>query len=187
MRYNRILSMKPLKKTFAGLALIAATTFGAKAQSSGNLLAFNDNAKTKTETKAPAKAMNAPMVLSGTSNDAWDASRGKRLSVLVYTGQKSEMSGEEIAKTVANAFADRRFTDKPMYITAVHEKVDDDRLPSVVIFMDGVRYSKNDVGVFTPRQVGGAIDIIAEDFVSKHGSHLVIPEGVEPTLVASLH
>ncbi|MEO1253535.1 MAG: hypothetical protein AAFY41_01435 [Bacteroidota bacterium] len=180
--------MNALKKTAIGLSIIAMTAFGDKAfsQSNDNLLAFNANAK-KVEANTVASRLNAPVVKPGNHNDVYEASKGKRLAIHIRGGKQGERSALETAKILANAFADRRFTDKPMYITATYEESGKDQPTGVSIFMDGVRYSKNGVGGFLPRQVGGAIDIIAEDFVDEHGNHLVIPEGVEPTVVASLN
>ncbi len=185
---NKGKAMNALKKTAIGLSMIAMSAFGDKAfsQSNDNLLAFNSEAK-KTEIKATAKPLNAPVVKQGDFNDVYEASKGKRLAIHVYGGEKGDRSAEENAKILANAFADRRFTDKPMYITATYEESGKDQVTAVAIYMDGVRYSKAGTSAFLPRQVGGAIDVIAEEFVDEHGNHLVIPEGVTPTIVASLN
>ncbi|MAE86204.1 MAG: hypothetical protein CMB80_25950 [Flammeovirgaceae bacterium] len=138
-----------------------------------------------------ARPLNAPVVEPGGDNEAYEASKGKKLAIHVYGGEQGERSAYENAKILANAFADRRFTDKPMYVTAVYEETGLDQRTGIIIYMDGVRYSKmvenKSIRTFTPRQVGGAIDLIAEDFVDKHGNHLVIPEGVEPVVVASIN
>ncbi|MDW3210299.1 MAG: hypothetical protein R8N23_10555 [Reichenbachiella sp.] len=156
----------------------------------------NDNGGKEPGTKTAvenneARPLNAPIVKSGRSNDASEASKAGKLAIHIYGGEKAERSAEENAKILANAFADRRFTDKPMYITATHEETGEERETLVTIYMDGVRYSKNInskiVNAFSPRQIGGAIDIIAEEFVDEHGNHLVIPENVEPVVVASIN
>ncbi|MEQ9230482.1 MAG: hypothetical protein RIF46_07340 [Cyclobacteriaceae bacterium] len=156
------------------------------AQAQTKTVAFNSSANESSKTVG-AKALISPVVQPGSFSDAIDASSNGRLSIIVYGGTQDERSAMENAKILANAFADRRFTDKPMYITAVHKETGDDVFTTVAIYMNGVRYSKNNMSTFTPHQVGGAIDIIAEDFVDEHGNHLVIPEGVQPVVVASLN
>ncbi|RBW59546.1 hypothetical protein DS884_07370 [Tenacibaculum sp. E3R01] len=184
-KWNKIMNAK---KQLATLSLIALSAFGTlKAQTSNdNLLAFNDVSKAKTEKTAPA-SMNAPVVKEGNSNTAYMASKNKRIAIYVFGGTQGERTAAENAKILASAFADRRFTDKPMYITAVHREINEDQPSYVKIFMDGKTYTKNNAATFTPRQVGGGIDVIAEDFVDDHGNHLIIPERVQPIKVATLN
>jgi len=160
-------------------------TFGAAAA--------NDNGGTEpkassgVESNEGVKANAAPIVLAGDVGDAIDASRGDKFAIHISGGELSQKSAKEYAKVLANAFADRRFTDKPMYITVTHEETSKERASLAIVYMDGVRYSYNDVATFTPEQVGGAIKIISNDFVDEHGNHLVLPEDVEPVVIASLN
>jgi len=134
----------------------------------------------KGTTKA---AMNAPAVKAGSVIDAENASENGRLAIHIYGAKGSKMSAEQYAKTLANAFADRKYTDKPMYITVTHEENDKFPRTAAVIFMNGNDYFKNGTGTFTPEQIGGAIQIITSDFVAKHGSALIIPENVQPNFI----
>lgn len=176
------------KKKIATLSLIALGAFGTlKAQSSNdNLLVFNNASGAKTEVVAPV-SMNAPVVKEGNSKTAYFASENKRIAIYVYGGKQAERTAEQNAKILANAFADRRFTDKPMYITAIHRETGENQPTYIRIYMNGKTYSKNNADAFTPRQVGSGIDVIAEDFVDEHGNHLVIPERVQPVKVATLN
>ena len=168
----------------AAVMLLAAND---DVQAQNNTLAFNEKSNGTPSASVDTKALIAPVLQPGDPFDARQASHGKRLAIHVYGGTQDERSALDNAKILANAFADRRFTDKPMYITAVYEETGENKPTTVAVYMDGVRYSKGGTSTFTPRQVGGAIDIIAEDFVDENGNHLVIPEGVEPVVVASLN
>lgn len=160
-------------------------TFGAASANDNGDKVLNDDLNSKSGLVEPT-ALHAPAVYAGDVDDADDASLNKRMAIHVSGGKQGKMSAESYAKILANAFANREFTDKPMYITVTHEETGKDRGTGAVIYMDGVTYRYNGISAFTPEQIGGAIDIIAEDFVDKHGMHLVLPENVSPVVVASI-
>ena len=191
--------MSALKKTFVGAGILALGVFGsmnANAQTNGKAIAFNGASGADKEVVNENNLTN-PIVSKGTVGEAVAASRNGKMAIHVFVGTEGKMSGEEYAKILANAFADRKYTNKPMYIKVTHNdpkegEVNDgsrhkDGPTIAVIFMDGAQWSYKNVDVFTPEEIGGAVQIIGNDFVEKHGDDLVIPESTKPILIASLN
>ncbi len=191
--------MSALKKTFVGAGIFALGVFGsinANAQTKGKAIAFNGASGVPNEIVNENNLTN-PVANKGTVGEAVAASRNGKMAIHIFVGTEGKMSGDAYAKILANAFADRKYTDKPMYIKVTHngpqpgeegeQKPLKEGPTTAMIFMDGARYSYNGVGVFTPEEIGGAVQIIGNDFVSKHGDDLIIPENTKPILIASLN
>ena len=123
-----------------------------------------------------SKKLQSPVIIEGTETKTAKTSRNNGLSIFVYGGKKSERDAKENAQILANAFADRKFTDKPIYITAVYTETYKEQPTVVRIYMNGLKYTKNNANEFLPRHVGGGIDVIMEDYVKKYGDKLIIKE-----------
>lgn len=134
------------------------------------------NAFTLFGQSSKSKKLKSPVIVEGTESKTLRTSATNGVSIFVYGGKQAERSAKENAKILANAFADTKFTDKPIYITAVHKETDKDQPTVVRIYMNGLKYTKNNANSFTPRQVGGGIDVIMEDYVKKYGDKLIIKE-----------
>ena len=68
--------------------------------------------------------LKAPIVKKGNAGDAAVASNNDRLAIHIIGRNDGNMPTQKYATMLANAFADRKYTDKPMYITATYEKRD---------------------------------------------------------------
>ncbi|KYG79359.1 hypothetical protein AWW67_13370 [Roseivirga seohaensis] len=185
--------MKPAKKIATGIAALGLIfTLNAKAQDTANdnRVAFNDaSGKSKVEA-AKKQVMNSPVIFEGDAGDATLASYDKKMAIHIIGRNEGKMSAEEYAKLLANAFADRKFTDKPMYITVTYEERDEDGKTLASIYMDGLSYkTKEGYNLFTPEQIGGAgaIQAIGNIFVERHGDQNVLKDGVSPTLIVGLN
>tara|TARA_R110000796_G_scaffold96719_1_gene203208 strand:- start:670955 stop:671512 length:558 start_codon:yes stop_codon:yes gene_type:complete len=185
--------MKPAKKIATGLAalgLIFSLNANAQNTANDNRVAFNDaSGKSKVEA-AKQQVINSPVIFEGDAGDATLASYSKRLSIHIIGRNEGKMSAEEYSKILANAFADRKFTDKPMYITVTYEERDEDGKTLASIYMDGLSYkTKEGYNLFTPEQIGGAgaIQAIGNIFVERHGDKNVLKDGVSPTLIVGLN
>lgn len=184
--------MKPAKKIATGIAalgLIFSLNANAQNTANDNRVAFNDaSGKSKVEA-AKQQVVNSPVMFEGSAGDAALASNHKKLAIHIIGRNEGKMPAEEYAKILANAFADRKFTDKPMYITVTYEQGDVPGNTVAAIFMDGVRYkTKEGYNLFTPEQIGGAgaIQTLGNIFVEKHGDKNVLKEGISPTLIVGL-
>ncbi len=180
-KWNKIMNAKT---KIATLSLIALASFGTlKAQSSNdNLLAFNNASKAKTELKTKKAVMNAPVVKQGDAGDATLASYDDRLAIHITGRNDANMPTEKYATMLAGAFADRKYTDKPMYITVTYSERDQEGETFATIYMDGSRYkTKDGYNVFTPEQIGKAIKTISNTHVTRHGDKHVIKSNTPST------
>ncbi|MHA7099541.1 hypothetical protein [Roseivirga pacifica] len=185
--------MNPAKKIATGVAALGLIfTLNAQAQNTANdnRIAFNDaSGKSKVEA-AKKQVLTSPVIFEGEPGDAILASNYKKMSIHVIGRNEGNMSAEEYAKLLANGFADRKFTDKPMYITVTYEERDEDGKTLAGIYMDGIPYeTKEGYNLFTPEQIGGAgaIQALGNIFVERHGDKHVLKDGVNPTLIVSLN
>lgn len=152
--------MRP-KRQIITLSLIALCAFG-------TIKAQDTNAKIK-----------APIVKKGDAGDATFASYNDRLAIHIIGRNDGKMPPKKYATMLANAFADPKYTDKPMYITVTYEKRDTAGETQAVIYMDGGDYkTKEGYNIFTPEQIGQAIKTISNIHVVKHGDKHVIKEAV---------
>ena len=191
--------MGALREIFIGTGIFALGVFwatNANAQTKGQAIAFNGVSGVTNEV-VNENNLTSPVVNKGTVGEAVVASRTGKMAIHIFVGTEGKMSGDAYAKILANAFADRKYTDKPMYIKVTHDGPqsggEGEQKPlkegptTAMIFMDGVQYTYNNVGVFTPEEIGGAVQIISNDFVAKHGDDLIIPENTKPMLLTSLN
>lgn len=119
--------------------------------------------------------ISAPVVKKGDAGDATLASYNDRLAIHIIGRNDGNMSPRKYATMLANAFADMKYTDKPMYITVTYEKRDTAGETQAIIYMDGSDYkTKEGYNVFTPEQIGQAIKTISNIHVVKHGDKHVI-------------
>ena len=119
--------------------------------------------------------LKAPVVKKGNAGDAAVASNDDRLAIHIIGRNDGNMSPKKYARMLANAFADRKYTDKPMYITVTYEKRNTAGETQAIIYMDGGDYkTKEGYNVFTPEQIGHAIKTISNIHVMKHGDKHVI-------------
>lgn len=117
------------------------------------------------------------MVKKGDAGDAAVASNDDRLAIHVTGRHGASMPTKKYATMLANAFADRKYTDKPMYITVTYSERDEEGETFATIYMDGGRYrTKEGYNVFTPEQIGAAIKIISNIHVVRHGNKHVIKD-----------
>lgn len=147
------------KRQIATLSLIVLGAFGTiKAQD--------------TKTK-----INAPIIKKGHAGDAAIASNDDRLAIHIIGRNDGNLPPKKYATMLANAFADRKYTDKPMYITVTYEKRDTAGETQAIIYMDGGDYKNKDgYNVFTPEQIGSAIKTISNIHVVRHGERHIIEE-----------
>jgi hypothetical protein len=100
---------------------------------------------------SPPKTVDRPMVKKGDAGDAAVASNDDRLAIHVTGRHGASMPTKKYATMLANAFADRKYTDKPMYITVTYSERDEEGETFATIYMDGGRYrTKEGYNVFTP-------------------------------------
>ncbi|WP_139135208.1 hypothetical protein [Roseivirga sp. 4D4] len=166
---------------FAVFALTVANSNELQAQN--NALALNNKAKTAEVVNNDK--LTAPRVTRGDADAASDASKNKRLSIYVTGGDEGRMSVEEYANVLAKSFADTRFTDKPMNIDVKFLKTSGPVKAS--LYMDENIYTHGKTYVFTPEQIGGAIQVIGDHFVATYGDHLVILGKVSSNAIAGIN
>ena len=178
--------MRALKKTVAGLSLIALTAFGANAQNANdNKLTFNDSAKTGLLEK---KDLTTPVIQKvETSYGAVSSSWDKNVSVMIFHGKNDQISGERYAKGFANGFASSEKTNgNPIYATANYVPEFTDGNTYVSLYMDGNTWKYKGKSVFTPKAASMILPIFMADYVEKFGAYKILPDNVKPTLVTSL-
>jgi hypothetical protein len=135
-----------------------------------------------------SKTMNRPIVKKGNNGEVLKASYGDRLAIHVIGRNDSKKSPKKYATILANAFANRKYTDNPIYITVTYEKRNKAGHTLAIIYMDGSRYkTKQGYNVFTPEQIGKAIRLITKRYVEIYGSRYVIKKGVKPNLIANIN
>lgn len=158
-------------KWMAGTALAAGLSVlpMQKAQSQ-ELLAFNDNAKAKTEVTTDKTILMAPHVEHGGSGDA-QALSDIHNTVGLYVRGGSDGQAKKAAGLLASAFADRRYTDKPLNIVVVYGDAGGDA--ETTVYFDG-----NAEYLMPLADTGKKLDAINEAFVGKFGNDLVLPESV---------
>jgi|GEM_PF-6776862 len=145
-------------------------------QAQNNALALNTG-PTAAETIKNDK-LKAPRITNGDADAASDASKKNKFSIYVSGGNGGKMSVEEYANILGKSFADPRFTDKPMNLDVKHNVTSGP--VKVSIYMNEDVYTHGKTYVFTPEQIGGAIQIIGDHFVDNYGDHLVLWEKVGP-------
>ena len=122
------------------------------------------------------------VVKKGDAGHAAVASFDDRLSIHIIGRNDGKMSPKEYATMLAGAFADRKYTDKPMYITVTYEKRDKSGETRAIIFMDGISdKTKEGYEFFTPEQIGASIKTITHIHVARHGDKHVIKSKVSNT------
>ncbi|MEP2025832.1 MAG: hypothetical protein ABJH98_10675 [Reichenbachiella sp.] len=165
------------------ITLVAANSDELKAQS--NVMAFNDNAKAKTEL-VNAAVLNKTTIKPGTLGDAIDASDpvndyDKGSFVLFVQGPKDgQMTARQMAVMLADAYQDRRLTDFPTYLTVIYSNTGDTK-GKVSAFSGGVLYTTEDgQTAFTAKDIWNGVKPITKWNVENIGTDDVIPEGLEP-------
>lgn len=128
--------------------------------------------------------MDRPIVKKGNAGDAGVASNNDRLSIHIIGRKDTKRSPKEYAIILANAFADRKFTDHPVYITVTYENRNTSGQTLASIFMDGGRYKTNEGhNVFTPEQIGKSIKAICKRYVEIYGDKHIIKKGTTLNLL----
>lgn len=188
--------MNAIKKTTAGLTLIALTAFGgqALAQSNDNTngkgaLAFNDTNKATTELVSEKKKMNAPVVMEFKSAaEARRSSKPMNIAIHIHQDANDPISGFRYARGLANAATMNEKTgNRPMYITATYEEGASSVGSFVSVFVNGKLWEYEGSAVLSPQVVAQLLPILMFEYEKEFGKSNFIPEDVTPQLVASLN
>ncbi len=184
------IAMNAIKRTTAGLTLIALTAFGGQtlAQSSDNALALNTSNKAKIELVSEREVLTAPVVLPYSSSaEAQRSSKPMNIGLHIHQDAKDSISGFRYARGLANAATEAEKTgNRPMYITATYEEGASSVGSFVSIYVDGKPWSYEGNTALSPQVVAQLLPILMYEYEQSFGKDNFIPEDVTPQLVASL-
>ncbi|MEM9298129.1 MAG: hypothetical protein AAGA64_07040 [Bacteroidota bacterium] len=108
-----------------------------------------------------------PLVKEGTLGEASILSARRDALAIFLKGGETGLN-KKVAETLAPAFANRTYTDKPMYIIIIYGAAGGDA--DATIYFNGKM-----VSVEETKNLGKMIDAICEAYVKDYGNHLVIP------------
>jgi hypothetical protein len=165
-----------MKKNVVALSIATLGVFGIKTSySSNNSASVPESSLMVNVEIQEMEAFMSPIVKKGDAGMAAVASNNNRLAIHVTGRNGGNMSAKDYAVALANAFADRRYTDKPMRITVTYNNRDQAGDTFATIYMDGGRYkTKEGIQAFMPEQILEAIQLICDIHVARHGNNHII-------------